>query len=330
MTYRCLIFNFSENFQIQHTERMKKNSIRLIGLTIVYLIFISGIICFSVMRNKENISDKSKIAFLTAIEKERKSSISSIAFNYNSRHSSNSVSANDKIEWAIQSFLIMGDSCRHRLDSIFREEVKSQGLNLNTSISYTCNGKDISHGEQKSLKGVRIIHEKTYREDDKKENDITLKAYVYVPLNVLIGNTTLYTLLLLSIAGLTAYLYWEKTKKHKPKHSPIEIGTRTTDSTRWTIINEDLLWDAKNCLIRKGEKTTVLKGESLKYFRLFLKSESFFLNYTDIYNSYGLKKESPELKDRIYHSIKELRKDLTDFGMNIKAVRGRGYQLTFH
>jgi len=43
-----------------------------------------------------------------------------------------------------------------------------------------------------------------------------------------------------------------------------------------------------------------------------------------------LKNELPEFKDRIYHSIKELRKDLTDLDINIKAVRGMGYQLTFH
>ena len=96
--------------------------------------------------------------------------------------------------------------------SIFREEVKRQGFNLNTSISYTYNGKTISRGELKSLKGVRVIHEKIYRKDNKKENDITLKAYVYLPFNILIGNTTLYILLLLNIVGVAAYIYRRKTK----------------------------------------------------------------------------------------------------------------------
>lgn len=307
---------------------MKKNRIKLIGLIITYLTFILCTVCSSVMKNKENISDKSKIAFLSAIDKERKKFISKITFEYDSKYSPNSVSADDKIDWVYQFFLIMEDSCRHRLDSIFREEVKSQGLNLNTSISYTCSGKTINQAELKSLKGVRIIHEKIYRKDNQKENDITLKAYVYLPFTALIGNTTLYILFLLNIVGLAAYIYIRKT--NRPKHFLIETETRTTNNTKWIIINKDLLWDENNCLLKKGEKIVILKGESLRFFNLFLKSESFFLKYKDIYNSYGLKSESPEFKDRIYHSVKELRKELTSFGMSIKAVRGMGYQLTFH
>lgn len=326
MIFRYLIFNFSENFQIQHTEKMKQNKKQLIGLVIIYLILMLGIALLSAMINKESIKNKSNIAFLTAIKQEKALFIQRIIINLNS--STSTIPVEERIDWGSQSFLIMEDSCRHRLDSIFREEVKNQGLNLNTSISYTCNGKNISHAELKSLKGVRIIHEKIYRKDNKKENDIILKAYVYLPFNVLIGSTTLYVLLLLNIVGLAAYIYRRKT--NKPKHCPIKTETRTTDNNRWIIINKDLLWDENNCLLKKGEKTIILKGESLRFFKLFLKSESFFLKYTDIYGSYGLKNESPEFKDRIYHSIKELRKDLTDFGMNIKAVRSMGYRLTFH
>ena len=216
---------------------MKKNSIRLIGLTVTYLIFILSIVCSSVMKNKENISDKSKIAFLSAIDKETKNFITQITFEYDSKYSPNSVSADDKMDWVYQFFLIMEDSCRHRLDSIFREEVKRQGFNLNTSISYTYNGKTISRGELKSLKGVRVIHEKIYRKDNKKENDITLKAYVYLPFNILIGNTTLYILLLLNIVGVAAYIYRRKTKM--PKHCLIETETRTTDNAKWIIIDDD-------------------------------------------------------------------------------------------
>lgn len=40
----------------------------------------------------------------------------------------------------------------------------------------------------------------------------------------------------------------------------------------------------------------MLKGESLKFFRMFLKSESFFLRHNDIYNSYGLKMNYRNLK----------------------------------
>ena len=81
---------------------------------------------------------------------------------------------------------------------------------------------------------------------------------------------------------------------------------------------------------KKERKKINLKGESLKYFRLFIKNESFFLGHKEIYKSYGLKDKALEYKDRIYHSIKELKKDLIYIDISIKSVRGKGYQLTFN
>lgn len=86
----------------------------------------------------------------------------------------------------------MQDSCRHRLDSIFRKEIENHGLNMKSSICCTYNGRTTNSIETKTINGTKIIHEKIYRKDYKHENDITLKAYVYLPLHVLIGNTTLY------------------------------------------------------------------------------------------------------------------------------------------
>lgn len=311
---------------------MKKYNIKIIGLIIIYMLFMLVIVSYSIMKNKGNIRDKSNIAFISAIEKERESFIPSCNIRYNPKYSPDSVSVSEKINWTSQAYLIMQDSCRYRLDSIFRKEILNHGLNLKSSFSCTYNGETTNSIKKEIIEGTKIIHEKIYRKDNKKENDITLKAYVYLPFNVLVGNTTLYTLLLLNIIGLTVFIL---IKRYRKKHikgtvTHLEVETRTTDNTRWIIINDDLLWNENNCLLKKGEKTMILKGESLRFFRLFLKNESFFLKHTDICRSYGLKSELPEFKDRIYHSIKGLKKDLADFGINIKSVRGRGYQLTFN
>ncbi|MFR3187615.1 MAG: hypothetical protein ACLTOV_06335 [Phocaeicola sp.] len=311
---------------------MKKQKIKIIGLTIIYMFFMLGIAFYATMINKRSIKDRSNIAFISAIEKEKKSLISKVYIKYDPKYSPDSISAGEKIDWATQTILTMEDSCRHRLDSIFCEEIKKQGLNLTSSISCTYNGKATNNIETKVAKGIKIIHEVIYRKDYKKENDITLRAYVYIPLHVLIGSTTLYILIVLSITGPTVFIFIKNYRREQTEETatPVEAKARTTDNIKWIIINKDILWDEKNCIIKKGEKTIMLKGESLKFFRMFLKSESFFLRHNDIYNSYGLKNELPEFKDRIYHSIKELRKDLTDLDINIKAVRGMGYQLTFH
>ncbi len=47
------------------------NSIKTVGLGIIYMALISCIILFSVIRKKENIIQKSQIAFYTAIGKEK-------------------------------------------------------------------------------------------------------------------------------------------------------------------------------------------------------------------------------------------------------------------
>ena len=309
---------------------MKKFSIKIKEL-ILYILFILVIVSYSIMTNKRNIRDNSNMAFISAIEKERELFISKFNIKYNPNYSPDSVSVNEKIDWTSQAYLIMQDSCRHRLDSIFKIEIISHGLNLRSSISYTYNGKT-TNSDEKIIKGTKIIHEKTYRKDNKKENDITLRAYVYLPLHVLIGNT-IFILIILNTIGITVFfLINKKYKKKQIKETAthLEIETRTTNKEHWIVIKDDILWDEKNGIIKKGEKTIILKGESFKYFKLFIKNESFFLRYEDIYESYGLKSETKEYKDRIYQSIKKLKKEIADIGIKIISFRGNGYQLTFH
>ena len=57
----------------------------------------------------------------------------------------------------------------------------------------------------------------------------------------------------------------------------------------------------------------ILTGESLKFFKLFLENKSFFLSYKNIYESYGLKDEAPEFKDRIYQSMQKRGKTFSVF-----------------
>lgn len=99
--------------------------------------------------------------------------------------------------------------------------------------------------------------------------------------------------------ALAVFIFIKRYRKVQIKETviPLEVETRTTDNTKWKIINNDILWDEKNGIIKKGEKTINLKGESLKYFRLFIKNESFFLGHKEIYKSYGLKDEALEYKD---------------------------------
>ena len=59
---------------------------------------------YSIMKNKGNIRDKSNIAFISAIEKERESFISNFNIRYNPKYSPDSVSASEKIDWTSQAY----------------------------------------------------------------------------------------------------------------------------------------------------------------------------------------------------------------------------------
>lgn len=66
---------------------MKKNNIKITELIIFYMFFMVVIASYSIMKNKGNIRDKSNIAFISAIEKERESFISNFNIRYNPKYS---------------------------------------------------------------------------------------------------------------------------------------------------------------------------------------------------------------------------------------------------
>ena len=59
--------------------------------------------------------------------------------------------------------------------------------------------------------------------NNKKENDITLRAYVYLPLYVLVGQPALYTMILFTLLAVAMYIYTrnreEKTNNNNFKPS---------------------------------------------------------------------------------------------------------------
>lgn len=174
-----------------------------------------------------------------------------------------------------QFYLAMEDSCRHRFDSIFREEMKKQGLNLNTSICYTHNGKTISTMKKNADGGIKIIHEKTYRKNNKKENDITLRAYVYLPLYVLVGQPALYTMILFTLLAVAMYIYTRNREKKQitTTSSPLEAATRTTDNARWIIISKEVWWDEKNHIIKKRRNFNDSDGRIIEVFQTVLRKQ---------------------------------------------------------
>lgn len=119
-----------------------------------------------------------------------------------------------------------------------------------------------------------LIQTNRYTKENKKETDLIVKAYAYLPFYLLLDNITVYLLALLNVMGLTVFFYMKRhTKKQAQtmRLSPLETEKRKTDPSKWCSIHEGFLWNEREHSIKHNEKTIILNGESLKFFKLFLK-----------------------------------------------------------
>lgn len=105
-----------------------------------------------------------------------------------------------------------------------------QGLNLQTAITYTYNGKSTSSRTKDFLEKATLIQTNRYTKENKKETDLIVKAYAYLPFYLLLDNITVYLLALLNVMGLTVFFYMKRhTKKQAQtmRLSPLETEKRT-------------------------------------------------------------------------------------------------------
>lgn len=137
-------------------------------------------------------------------------------------------------------------------------------------------------------------------------------------------------ILLLIIIGLAACIYKKRRKNKQAKTEVLPIPTENTAiNPLWMAVHTGIYWDNSNGTLIKGEQKIVLNGESLKFFRLLIKNKQFLLRYEAMVKTYGINDDTTRLKDRTYHAMKNLRKELIPIGIHIRTIRGIGYQLTF-
>ena len=276
----------------------------------IAIILLATVIIYSnAEKERTRITERCQDTFSHAIRTEKKLLIKQFCMQYRQENSPNSLSVEDKKDWYDQNYLIATSPSRHQLDSLFRDGAHKINRNISTAIGYTFNGKNFFSGDESCRKSVIPVQECVYRKDTISTTDIVLQAYIHIPFYVPLQNT--YTYAVVFMASVFCFLYTKRRKKNMtdiPLQELPETGNRTTDNARWIIISKEVWWDEKNHIIKKGETSMILTGESLKFFKLFLENKSFFLSYKTIYESYGLKDEAPEFKDRIYQSIKLLRK----------------------
>lgn len=99
----------------------------------------------------------------------------------------------------------------------------------------------------------------------------------------------------------------------------------------WTMLSKNIFFDEKHGVLKRNEKEIILTGDSLNYFRNFIRKENFMLTYQDILQFvYDITTDeiSKNNRSRISHGIDRLQNQLNEMGdLQIKLVRSQGYQL---
>lgn len=294
-----------------------------------------------VLNHQEADLKEAKIAFMKAIEKERALYTPNFIFSHNPELSPDpTISGHEKQNYFLQKIFIIKDPTRHRLDSIFQAELDS--LNIQGTVAIQCIEGDtttISRSEFPFEKAI-ALESVSYRKDSDNKHTITIQPYLY--LSGWMNNKSVYMLLLIWLSGTALFIYIIRKRYRQQPVTPLHSVNEKTESmiikphqpeikVEWTMLSKNIFFDEKHGVLKRNEKEIILTGDSLNYFRNFIRKENFMLTYQDILQFvYDITTDeiSKNNRSRISHGIDRLQNQLNEMGdLQIKLVRSQGYQL---
>ena len=318
---------------------MSRSRMKHIIPYIAILLLATVTIYSNAEKERTRITERCQDTFSHAIRTEKKLLIKQFCMQYRQENSPNSLSVEDKKDWYDQNYLIATSPSRHQLDSLFRDGAHKINRNISTAIGYTFNGKNFFSGDESCRKSVIPAQECVYRKDTISTTDIVLQAYIHIPFYVPLQNTYTYAVVFMaSVALAVCFLYTRRRKKNMtgiPLQELPETGNvtpvipRKVQTEKWMKLTDGYQWNPQNHMIEHAGKTVILRGEALRFFQKLIVDKYFFLSYSEICRLYHLKEETNGAKDRAYHSIKQLKDNVAELGIEIKSIRGKGYKLLF-
>ena len=187
-----------------------------LSLLLCVYIFVSSFIIFVghlfiSERQKANLKETG-VAFLKAIEKEKKLYITTFVFQYDSRLSPNAISGEEKRNWYEQKCLISDDPNRHHLDSIFQAELDLRKIQGSVAIRCTVGDKVTISRPEDFYKKATPLDSVSYQKDWDDGQKITLQPYVFLSYQWLAGCWPVYMLIAvwLSVTHCSS-THYEKT-----------------------------------------------------------------------------------------------------------------------
>jgi len=156
-----------------------------IGVIILLMLWFGNVY----LNQKRKLHAELRDLFIEAMldEKKQQKDIQIQKGSYDPQRSPNDISGEEKHAWCDQIYLTMHDPNRHLLDSLFQAILQKKNIEVKTAIRYIGSGKVInSSTDSLFYKNATLLNPVVYRIDENEEKNITLQAYVDVPIRIVL------------------------------------------------------------------------------------------------------------------------------------------------
>ena len=252
----------------------------------------------------------------------------------------------DKREWFFQMFISFKNPNRaFTLDSLFQEELKSEGIMARTAVSFL-QGDSLVSCSNKPLSQAGIALEPIVFGVEHDQRQIKLQAYVLFSHSYLFSRMPLIWGLILLWCILVIIMYiWQRRKKvehNKAVVTPVTAvpAVLSSDASEWIEIAQDVFFCKKTGELKDRDHKVFLARNRLRAFICFWEAPDHTVSYpvfcNDVLGRPLSEDESTEenrqlnraIKKSMTQTIMRLREDLMTFPeLSIENASGLSYRL---
>ena len=265
---------------------------------------------------------------------------------YKKNKQADSLALIDKREWFFQMFISFENPNRaFTLDSLFQEELKSEGIMARTAVSFL-QGDSLVSCSNKPLSRAGIALDPIVFGVEQDQRQIELQAYVLFPHSYLFSRMPLIWGLILLWCILVIIMYiWQRRKKVEYNKAAVTPVTPvpvafSSDASEWIEIAQDVFFSKKTGELKDQDHKVFLARNRLRAFIRFLEAPDHTISYpvfcNDVLGRPLSEDESTEenrqqnraIKKSMTQTIMRLREDLTTFPeLSIENASGLSYRL---
>lgn len=265
---------------------------------------------------------------------------------YKKNKQADSLALTDKREWFFQMFISFENPNRaFTLDSLFQEELKSEGIIAQTAVSFS-QGDSLVSCSNKPLSQAGIALEPIVFGVEHDQREIKLQAYVLFSHSYLFSRMPLIWGLILLWCILVIIMYiWQRRKKvehNKAVVTPVTAvpAALSSDASEWIEIAQDIFFCKKTGELKDRDHKVFLARNRLRAFICFWEAPDHTVSYpafcNDVLGRPLSEDESTEenrqlnraIKKSMTQTIMRLREDLMTFPeLSIENASGLSYRL---